>query len=69
MKRYDPLKPPDPEEWLVLDETERINLVREHHRRARVRLPNAQIHALIHVIVENQSAWATRSPPAEPWSG
>ena len=56
MDRYDPLVPPVPEEWLAMDEGERIALVAGFHRRARIRLPNAQAHAVFHVIVENQVA-------------
>jgi len=56
VKRYDPLKAPDPKEWLATDEGERIEMVRQYHRRAKVKVPNARIHAAIHVIVENQIA-------------
>jgi hypothetical protein len=31
--RYDPLKAPDPEDWLALDEQERIELARDYRRR------------------------------------
>jgi hypothetical protein len=55
MKLYDPRKPPDPEEWLSLDEHERIQAVESFHRRMRIRLPNAKVHAVIHVIVEAKS--------------
>jgi hypothetical protein len=56
MTRYDPAVPPDPSEWLALDEQERIDLVRRFHRRARLKMPNATLHAAIHAIVENQLA-------------
>ena len=56
MERYDPLKAPDPQEWPSLDEQERIDLVQDYHRRARVSLPNEKVHAIAHVIVENQVA-------------
>jgi len=62
MKRYDPLEAPDPDEWLALDEQERIALAQEHHRRARVRLPNAKVHAVVHAIVENQVALGDEFP-------
>src|SRR5437660_10218640 len=52
--RYDPLEAPDPQEWLALYEQERISLVDDYHRQARIRLPNAQAHAVVHAIVENQ---------------
>jgi len=51
--RYDPQNPPDREGWLSLDESEQIEIVLQYHRRARVRLPNARLHATMHVVVEN----------------
>jgi hypothetical protein len=54
--RYDPERQPDPEAWLALDESERIDRVIAYHRRTRVRLENAKVHAVAHVIVENQIA-------------
>ena len=62
MPRYDPLKAPDPEEWLDLDEQERIDLAQDYHRRARVKLPNAKLHATMHAIVENQIALGDETP-------
>ncbi len=56
MEAYDPLNAPDPDEWQSMDEDERITLVMEHHREAGVELPNAQVHAVVHVVVENQIA-------------
>ena len=32
---YDPLEAPEPEEWLGIDEAERIRLALDYHRRAR----------------------------------
>jgi len=54
--RYDPDTAPAPEKWLALDEVQRTELVSAYHRRMRVKLPNAHVHATIHVIVENQLA-------------
>jgi hypothetical protein len=62
MQRYDPLEAPDPEEWLALDEQERLDLVQDYHRRARIRLPNAKVHAVLHAIVEAQIALADETP-------
>jgi hypothetical protein len=56
MHHYDPEKAPDPGEWLALDEQERIILAEDYHRRARIELPNLQVHAVIHAVVENQIA-------------
>ncbi len=62
MEAYDPLNAPDPDEWQSMDEDECINLVIEHHRRGSVELPNEQLHAAIHVIVENQIALGDEIP-------
>lgn len=56
MKPYNPDISPAAVQWLELDETERIELVSAYHRRRRIRLPNDQLHAVIHVVVENQVA-------------
>ena len=56
MDRYDPSESPDAAEWLELDEQQRSILVEEHHRRARIELPNLTLHATIHVM------WRTSSP-------
>ena len=62
MQHYDPLEAPDPEEWLELDEHERIELVRDYHRRARIHLPNEKLHATLHAIVEAQIALGDETP-------
>jgi len=62
VKRYDPLQAPEPEEWLSLDESERIRLAAEYHRRARIRLPDTKVHAVFHVIAENQIAHGDEIP-------
>ena len=56
MNKYDPLKGPDPAKWLAMDEGERIALVQDYHRRAKIRLPNQIVHAAIHAVVETQIA-------------
>lgn len=56
MDTYDPEAPPQSTGWLETDEGERIELVSAYHRRKKVHLPNGQLHAVIHVIVENQLA-------------
>jgi hypothetical protein len=61
--RYDALKAPDPEDWLDLDEQERIDQVIEYHRRHRMPMGgSAKLHGIAHVIVENQIAMG--DPPA-----
>ncbi len=62
VERYDPQCAPDPAGWLALDEAERIELAVQYHRRARVRLPNARLHAAMHVAVENQVALGDEIP-------
>ncbi len=62
MKPYDPLHAPDATEWLATDEGERIQLVHDYHRRAKVKLPDARLHATIHVVVENQVALGDELP-------
>jgi hypothetical protein len=62
MDRYDPLQAPDPTWWLALDEQERIGLVEDYHRRARVRLPDLKAHAVAHAMVENQIALGDEFP-------
>jgi hypothetical protein len=56
VKLYDPEVAPDPQEWLELDEQERIALAEAHHLAAHIELPNAKAHACFHAIVENQIA-------------
>lgn len=60
--QYDPFQAPEPHEWLTLDEAECIRLVQHYHRRARVRLPNEKLHAVLHVVIENQIALGDEIP-------
>jgi hypothetical protein len=39
-----------------MDETERQLAVEAYHRAARLRMPNATLHAVMHAVVENQLA-------------
>ena len=59
MENYDPDKPIDPEEWMRLNEGERQYLVEQYHRKKRIKMPNARMHAMIYVVVENQVALGT----------
>ena len=63
--RYDPNRHVDPKAWLKLDEQERICLAEDYHRRARIELPNATVHAVIHAVVENQAALGGEHSVAE----
>lgn len=62
MKRYNPLVAPVSEEWLAMDELERLALVERYHRRAGVVVPNLSLHATLHAIVENQAALGDETP-------
>jgi hypothetical protein len=54
---YDALTAPDPQDWLDLDEQERIDQVIDYHRRNHLPLGgNAKLHGAAHVVVENQIA-------------
>jgi hypothetical protein len=48
--------------WLELDETERIDAVMDYHRRAKVVPANLKLHAMTHVVVENQVARGEATP-------
>jgi hypothetical protein len=56
METYDPETAPDAVDWLELEEDERIRRIASHHRRVKVKLPNPQVHATLHSVVENQIA-------------
>ena len=58
---YDPLRPPDPAGWLALSERDRLDQVLEFHAPAGGTLPNARLHAALHVTVENQVAEGYRA--------
>jgi len=62
MELYDPDKPIDAEEWMSLDEGEREYLVEQYHRKKRIKMPDARLHAMFHVVVENQVALGDEIP-------
>ena len=62
MERYNPDKPIDPEEWMALDEGQRDYLVEQYHRKKRIKMPNLRMHAMFHVVVENQVALGGEIP-------
>jgi hypothetical protein len=55
---YDASRPPDPRTWILIDDTEKQLAVERHHRDLddHPAIPNARVHALLHVVVENQLA-------------
>lgn len=60
MDTYNPDTAPDPKVWLEWDEGERLLMVSDYHEQAGQELPNLQLHAAIHMVVENQLAEAYR---------
>jgi sirohydrochlorin ferrochelatase len=56
MMSYDPEHTAESAAWLALEEGERIRLVAAYHRAAGITPPNAQVHAAMHSVVENQIA-------------
>jgi hypothetical protein len=60
--RYDPHVAPDPSRWLEIGEDERIMLAEAYHRRSRDEVPNTKLHALVHVLIENQVAIGDELP-------
>lgn len=62
MKTYDPLCAPKPEKWLALSKAKRVALVVAYHARRQIEMPNPDLHAVVHTIVENQLAM---NEPAE----
>jgi hypothetical protein len=58
---YDPLRGTG-SWWNELSEEKRLDLIIAHHHHKRVRLPNARLHALVHLIVENQVLLGDETP-------
>jgi len=55
--KYDPDVSPDPTRWLETDDEERALAIRQYHKKAKEPTgQNAQLHAVIHAVVENQLA-------------
>ena len=63
--QYDAIEQPNSEIWLDLDETERVDLVIDYHRRIGVQLETPELHATAHVVVENQVALGDATPVPE----
>jgi hypothetical protein len=62
MQSYDPMRAPDPTQWHLLDEYERVDLVVKYHQESGIELPDENAHALLHVVVENQIAHGDEMP-------
>ncbi len=59
---YDPDVGPDPAHWLALDEAERLSQAKDYHERYDALLAELDIHAAIHVAIENQIAMGDETP-------
>ena len=61
---YDPHIPPDPDEWLDLDEDERRIQIVDYHEREGIDPPPSgeDVHAAAHLIVENRIALGDEVP-------
>ena len=53
---------PNPEQWVALDDDERVGMVMEYHQETGIELPEEYTHALLHVVVENQIALGEETP-------
>jgi hypothetical protein len=62
---YDPDIGPDPAHWLALEEAERLRQARDYHERHDPLLAEPDIHAAIHVMIENQIATDDETPARE----
>ena len=60
--KYNARKRPDPDQWLSLDEDERLELIVAYHERIEERLPKARLHGAIHTVVVNQIAMGEEVP-------
>lgn len=59
---YDAQMEPNSEEWLALEEGERLAAIIEYHEYIGEELPNLNLHAAIHAVVENQIAMGEATP-------
>jgi hypothetical protein len=60
--QYEANDQPHSATWLELDESERIDAVMDYHRCAKVVPENLKLHAMTHVVVENQVALGEATP-------
>ena len=63
--RYNAEHGPNRASWFSLDQEERIALVLAHHRQLRAShppVPDPHMHAVLHMVVENQVALGAQTP-------
>ncbi len=56
MAHYDPLSDPDPREWFRDAERERVDAIIAYHTSRGIDVPNLELHARFHEVVETQLA-------------
>lgn len=59
---YNPYVGPDADDWRDMDDAERRQQVLAFHRQEGSELPNEDLHAMIHVVIENQVAMGDQIP-------
>jgi hypothetical protein len=64
LTKYDPERAPDPVRWLAEDESQLTDIIMRYHRRTRAELPRPRVHAMMHLVVENQIAAGDEMPVA-----
>lgn len=52
----------DSRQWNLLSEDERVDMVMKFHQETGIELPDENIHALLHVIAENQIVLGDETP-------
>jgi hypothetical protein len=61
--KYNPYKPPDPESWLELPESDRINAILAYHLNdEKLDFEGLNLHCIIQCTVENQAAMGNETP-------
>ena len=65
MDEYDPMVAPDPEEWLAMDEGERLALIRAYVEECEPGIEGEMMHVGMHMMVENQIAMGDEIPVRE----
>jgi hypothetical protein len=62
MHQYDPNDDLPVSDWTALDEDEQVMAVRQYHEEAGIDVPNLDLHAILHTIIENQVALEGETP-------
>jgi hypothetical protein len=65
LTKYDPERAPDPARWLAEDEDQLMSIIERYHRRQGIEIEQVRVHAVVHMVVENQVALGDEMPVAE----